>query len=138
MLDTPQGHMTRDVREGTGHLFGLSFRVFDTAGLEPLYAPPAPGAPHDRGDGTPQGGSEPGRAVGAPEGWEGEGDGRGVYWDGSVEGARVESAAGPSPPSVLRRTASITSFLVQQADAVLFLFDARYGAPGSSYGAQGL
>jgi len=32
------------------------------------------------------------------------------------------------PPSVLRRTASITSFLVQQADAGLFLFDCQVTA----------
>lgn len=38
MYDTPQGHVTRDYREGLGQLGDLRFRVIDTSGLEPSAA----------------------------------------------------------------------------------------------------
>lgn len=34
VYNTPDGHVTRDVREGIAKLAGLRFKVLDTAGLE--------------------------------------------------------------------------------------------------------
>ena len=37
-MDTPGTHVTRDYREGIGHLADLTFNVIDTSGLEPQAA----------------------------------------------------------------------------------------------------
>ena len=37
--NTPEGHVTRDYKEGSARLGDLDFRCIDTSGLEPFMAP---------------------------------------------------------------------------------------------------
>ncbi|CAI5482956.1 unnamed protein product [Closterium sp. Yama58-4] len=108
VCDTPQGHMTRDVREGVCSFFGLRFRVFDTAGLEP-----ATSASHQGHDGSGQG--------------EIGGVSRVMGFTPSLLGNLPEADRVAMEASILQRTAEITSYLLGQAAAVLFLVDARAG-----------
>ncbi|CAI5980747.1 unnamed protein product [Closterium sp. NIES-65] len=108
VCDTPQGHMTRDVREGVCSFFGLRFRVFDTAGLEP-----ATSTSHQGHEGSGAGGSG--------------GGGRIVGFTPSLLGNLPEADRAAMEASILQRTAEITSYLLGQAAAVLFLVDARAG-----------
>ncbi|CAI7861034.1 unnamed protein product [Closterium sp. NIES-53] len=107
VCDTPQGHMTRDVREGVCSFFGLRFRVFDTAGLEP-----ATSASHQGHGGS---------------GRESGGGSRAVGFIPSLLGNLPEADRAAMEASILQRTAEITSYLLGQAAAVLFLVDARAG-----------
>ncbi|CAI5501811.1 unnamed protein product [Closterium sp. Naga37s-1] len=100
--------MTRDVREGVCSFFGLRFRVFDTAGLEP-----ATSASHRGHEGS--GAAESG------------GGSRLVGFTPSLLGNLPEAERAAMEASILQRTAEITSYLLGQAAAVLFLVDARAG-----------
>ncbi|CAI5487971.1 unnamed protein product [Closterium sp. Naga37s-1] len=100
--------MTRDVREGVCSFFGLRFRVFDTAGLEP-----ATSTSHQGHEGSGAGGSG--------------GGGRIVGFTPSLLGNLPEADRAAMEASILQRTAEITSYLLGQAAAVLFLVDARAG-----------
>ncbi|CAI5536336.1 unnamed protein product [Closterium sp. Naga37s-1] len=106
VCDTPQGHMTRDVREGVCSFFGLRFRVFDTAGLEPGTS-----ASHQGHGGS---------------GRESGGGSRAVGFIPSLLGNLPEADRAAMEASILQRTAEITSYLLGQAAAVLFLVDARW------------
>ncbi|GJP37918.1 hypothetical protein CLOM_g22368 [Closterium sp. NIES-68] len=114
VCDTPHGHMTRDVREGLCTFFGLRFRVFDTAGLEP-----ATSASHK---GQSQG--QTGSGVGGRDGGDG---GVGRVLGPSLLESLGEADRAAMEASILQRTAEITSYLLGQAVAVLFLVDARSG-----------
>lgn len=46
MHDTPEGHVTRDYKEGLARLSDLRFKVVDTSGMAVTNAPSAPGNQH--------------------------------------------------------------------------------------------